>query len=62
MSWCNFIKKILKISRMFSQCEECNREIWNLKNVTLIDREDFKAQSEIKNYEFIEKMKLFTQR
>ena len=60
MSWCNFIKEFLKISKIFSQCEKCNQEIWNLKNATLIDREDFKTQSETENYKFIEKMRLFT--
>ena len=62
MNWCNFIKKFLKTSKIFSQCEKCNRKIWNLKDATLIDHEDFKTQNEAKNYEFIEKTRLFTQR
>ena len=62
MNWCNFIKKLLKILKIFSQCEECNRKIWNLKNATLIDREDLKTQNKIENYKFIEKTKLFMQR
>ena len=56
------MKKLLKVLRISSQCERCCREIWNLKDVTLIDRENFKAQSKAKNYKFIKKAKLFTQR
>ena len=59
MNWCNLIKKILKILKIFLQCEKCNRKIWNLKNVTLIDRENFKMQNETENYKFIKKTKLF---
>ena len=62
MNWRNIIKEFLKISRIFSQCEKCNREIWNLKNATLIDREDLKTQNETENYKFIEETKLFTQK
>ena len=54
------MKELLKMLRIFSQCEKCRREIWNSKNATSIDRKDLKAQSETKNYEFIEKAKLFT--
>ena len=60
MNWCNFIKEFLKISKIFSQCKKCNRKIWNLKSAILIDRENLKTQSEVKNYEFIKKTKLFT--
>ena len=56
------MKEFLKILKIFSQCEKCNWKIWNLKDATSIDREDFKAQDETKNYEFIKKTKLFTQR
>ena len=62
MNWCNFIKKLLKILRIFSQYEKCNRKIWNLKNAILIDREDLKTQNEAENYKFIKKTRLFTQR
>ena len=56
------MKELLKVLKISSQCEKCHREIWNSKDVTLIDREDLKAQSETKNYEFIEKARSFTQR
>ena len=56
------MKNFLKVSRISSQCERYRREIWNSKNATLINREDLKVQSEAKNYEFIEKARLFTQR
>ena len=54
------MKKFLKILKIFSQCEKCNRKIWNLKDATLIDRENFKTQNKAENYEFIEKTRLFT--
>ena len=53
------MKKLLKILKIFSQCKICYREIWNSKNAVLINCENFKTQSETKNYEFIKKMKLF---
>ena len=56
------MKKFLKVLRIFSQCEECNQEIWNSKNATSIDRENLKTQSETENYEFIEKTRSFTQK
>ena len=62
MNWRNLMKELLKILRISSQCEKCCQEIWNLKDVTLIDREDLKAQSKAKDYEFIKKAKLFMQR
>ena len=62
MNWRNIMKKLLKISRIFSQCEKCNWKIWNSKNATSIDREDFKTQNETENYKFIEETKLFTQK
>ena len=43
MNWRNFLKEFLKISRIFSQYERYYIEIWNLKDVTSIDREDFKT-------------------
>ena len=34
----------------------------NFKSATLIDRESFKTQNKTKNYKFIKKTRLFTQR
>ena len=56
------MKELLKILKIFSQCEKCRREIRNLKDATSIDRENLKAQNKAKDYEFIKKARLFTQR
>ena len=56
------MKELLQISKIFSQCKKYYREIWNLKNAILIDREDFKTQNEAKNYKFIQKARLFMQK
>ena len=54
------MKELLKVLRISSQCEKYCRKIQNSKNAILINCEDFKAQSETKNYKLIEKAKLFT--
>ena len=56
------MKEFLKVLRIFSQCEKCNREIWNLKDATLIDRESLKTQNKTENYKFIEETRSFTQK
>ena len=62
MNWRNIMKELLKILKIFSQCEKCNRKIWNSKNAILIDREDLKTQNETENYKFIEETRLFMQK
>ena len=42
MNWRNLVKELLKISKISLQCKKRYKGIWNLKNVTSIDREHFK--------------------